>query len=223
MQFGLSRLLPRRFLIDLLRYYATGDAVARVAGGVGLHVIRFRMNHDCGASVGEERVRAVRESDVFVLDACVRFSFHIHREVQHVSGMVAFGILQPVLLTVGIEVWACGLEIGSIALGILMKVDGMLAGWKVVQVELKRHARSLLRQRDSADVLALSVFDFDFGFGQAGKSRYKQDKVKSDEGQTEVLHAGNYKTYIGVWPLPRIFPHADFFGQRTCPVLTCRA
>jgi hypothetical protein len=51
--------------------------------------------------------------------------------------VVAFGILQPVLLALGIKVRAGRLEIGGIALGVLMDVDAVLAGWKIVQAELE--------------------------------------------------------------------------------------
>jgi hypothetical protein len=50
---------------------------------------------------------------------------------------MAFGILEAVLLALGIEVRAGGFEVGRIALRILMKVDGVLAGRQVVKMKLE--------------------------------------------------------------------------------------
>jgi len=168
-QFGLSRLLPRLFLIDLLRDYAAGDAVAGVSGGISFHVVSFGVNDDCGASVGEERVRAVGEGYVFVLDARGCLSFCIHGEVQHITGMMAFGIFQSVLFAIGIEVRAGRLEIGGIALWVLMKMDGVLAERKIVQLQLEGNTRAFWRQSDGADVFPLGILEVDFGLGGAGK------------------------------------------------------
>ena len=121
----------------LLRDYAAGYAVAGVAGGIGLHVVGFGVNDDCGAAVAEERVGAVAESYVFVIEFRGSFAFGVDGEVQHVAGVMAFGILQAVLLGVGIEMRAGGFEVGGIALGILMKVDSVLAGWEAVQAKLE--------------------------------------------------------------------------------------
>lgn len=46
-------------LLVLLCDYAAGYAVAGVAGGIGLHVVGFGVDDDCGAAVAEERVRAI--------------------------------------------------------------------------------------------------------------------------------------------------------------------
>jgi hypothetical protein len=83
---------------------------------------------------------------------------------------MAFGVLQAVLLGVGIEMRARGFEVGSIALGVLMEVDGVLTGRKIVKVKLETDSGSLLPEHDGAYVLALGVLDCDFGFGCAGES-----------------------------------------------------
>ena len=49
-----------------------------------------------------------------------------------------------------------------------MKVDGVLAGRKIVKVELESDPWSLLPQDDCAYGLALGVFEFDYGFRCAG-------------------------------------------------------
>jgi len=124
----------------LLRDYAAGDAVAGVAGGIGLHVVGFGVDDDRGAAVAEEGMRAVAESYVFVLQGRVGFAFHVDGEVQHVAGVVAFGIIESVLLAIGIEMRAGGFEVGRIALRVLVEVDGVLAGRQVVKMKLEGNA-----------------------------------------------------------------------------------
>ena len=60
---------------------------------------------------------------------------------------MAFGILQAVLLVVGIEMRAGGFEVGAIALGILMEVDGVFARRKTVEVKLEVGASGSCSQR----------------------------------------------------------------------------
>ena len=100
-------------------------------------VVGFGVDDDRGAAVAEERVGVVAESYVFVLQFAIGFAFGVDGEVRHVAGVVAFGILQAVLFAVGIEMRAGGFEVGGIALGILMEVDGVLAGRKTVKMKLE--------------------------------------------------------------------------------------
>ena len=137
------------------------------------------MDDDGSAAVAEERVGAIAESYVFVLEFRVGFAFGIDGEVLHVAGVMAFGILQAVLLGVGIEMRAGGFEVGGIALGVLMKVDAMFAGREIVKAELEADPRSLLPQNDRADIFALGVLDVDLGFGCAGKSEIKKSGNRS--------------------------------------------
>ena len=154
---------------NLLRDYAAGDAVAGSAGGIGLIVVGFGVDDDGSAAVAEERVGSLTESYVCVLKFRIGLAFRIHSEVLHVTGVVAFGIVESMLFAFGIEMAAGRLEVGRIALGGLMKVDGVLAGWEIVKLKLKRGACSLLPQDDGADILTLRVLKFDFGFGGAGQ------------------------------------------------------
>src|SRR5580698_2903335 len=128
----------------LLCDHAAGYAVAGVAGGIGLHVVGFGVDDDRGPAVAEERVRALAESYVFILKSSVGFTFHVDGEVLHVTGVVAIGIIEAVLLSVGIEMRAGGLEIGSVALGTLMKMEGVLARRKSVKLKLEADAGLLL-------------------------------------------------------------------------------
>src|ERR1700722_3241766 len=88
-------------------------------------------------------------------------------EVFHITGVVTVAIIETVLLAIGIEVSTGGFEVGAFALRDLMKVDGVFSGREIVEFELERDARSLIPQDDITDVFALSIFEFDFGFGYA--------------------------------------------------------
>src|SRR5207247_4804404 len=90
-------------------------------------------------------------------------------------GVVAFGILQSVLFIIGIEMRAGRLEIGWIALRILVDVDGMFSRWQIVQVEPDHHALFALIHNRRTYALALRVLQFDRNFGSAGE-RYSDNR-----------------------------------------------
>jgi hypothetical protein len=179
-----------RSTAGLLGDYAAGYAVAGVAGRIGLHVVGFGVDYDRGAAIAEERVRAVPESYVFILKSGAGFAFHVDGEVLHVAGVVAFGIIEAVLLSVRIKMRAGRFEIGSIALGVLMKVDGVLARRKIVKLKLEADARAFLPEGDRAYGFALSVLDFDFSFGGAGKRGDGEQGCDGDEGKRLMFHVG---------------------------------
>ncbi len=85
-------------------------------------------------------MRAVAEGYVFVLDGRIGFAFHVNDEVLHVTGVVAFRIVESVLLAIRIEMRAGGFEVWRIALGTLMEVDGVLAGRQIVEMKLEGNA-----------------------------------------------------------------------------------
>ena len=123
-------------LRELFCDHTTGDAIAGVAGGIGLHIVGFRVDYDRRPAIAEERVGVRAEVYVFILQFRVGLAFGVYREVQHVAGVMAFGALQAVLLALGVKVRTCGFKIRPIALRRLMKVDAVLAGRKIVQVKL---------------------------------------------------------------------------------------
>src|SRR5271165_1061796 len=117
---------------------AAGDTPPRIAGGVRLHVVGLLVDHDGGAPVGEDGVggRGVK-AHVLVHQGYGDLAVGLHGQVLgHVAIVVTVGILVSVLLGCGVEVSAGGLEVGWIALGVLVNVDGVLAGRKVLQVDL---------------------------------------------------------------------------------------
>lgn len=126
------------------------------------------------------------ESYVFIFDLRVGFALGIDGEVFHITGVVAFRIIESVLLAFGIEMWAGGLEIRRFALRLLMEMDGVLAGRKIVEMQLEGDGRSVLRDENAAYIFALGVFEFDFGFGGAGKRGGNQN---GDEEEPWIFHA----------------------------------
>jgi hypothetical protein len=147
------------------------------------------VDDDRSASVAEERVGVGAESYVFVLDLRIGFALGIDGEVFHVAGVMTFGIIEAMLLAFGIEMRTGGFEIRRIAFWILVEVNGVLAGGKAVKMQLEGDGCSLLPHENGAYVLALGIFEFDFGFGGAGKRGGNQD---SDEEEPWMFHAGNY-------------------------------
>ena len=74
------------------------------------------MNHQGRTAIAEQGMTVVAEGYVFVHNPEFSFAFGVYREVVHVAGMVAIGILQAVLLSVWIEVRTSRLEVRRIAL-----------------------------------------------------------------------------------------------------------
>jgi len=94
-------------------------------------------------------------------------------EIFHVSGMRSLGILQTVMFFVGIEVAAGGSESRRLALGVLMDVDSMFAGRKILQIQLDLDTVGLASaKRCDSDAFPLGVFQFDLG--GSGKDRDRQ-------------------------------------------------
>jgi hypothetical protein len=182
--------------LDLLCDRAAGDAVAGVAGGIGLHVVGFGVDDDAGAAVAEQGMAiGAFVGDVFVHEAEFGLAFGVDGEVVHVAGVMAFGILQSVLFGVGIEVRAGGFEVGGFALGILVNVNGVFAGRKIMEVELEAGASCVIPNKDRAYGFALSVLEFDFSFGCAGKSENCQSDDRGERGKGYRFHAGNYSQF----------------------------
>ena len=163
---------------SLLRDHAAGDAVAGVAGGIGFVVVGFGVDDDRGAAVAEQRVLAV-EGHVQVLNGCTGAAFCVDDEVLHIASVVAFRIIESVLLAFRIEMGTGRFKIRGIALGVLMKVDSVFAGRQIVKHEFEADARTVWHDDDRSYILALGVLDVDLGFGCAGKSENHQRDNRS--------------------------------------------
>ena len=100
--FKLCDLTPNHLFLD----HATGNAVSSVPRRIGLHIVRLGMNHQGGATITEQRVAVVPQGDIFVQHFELGAALRVHREIVHIAGMVAFGILQAMLFSIGIEMRA---------------------------------------------------------------------------------------------------------------------
>ena len=105
--------------------HPTRDAIAGVSGGVRLVIVGLGMNHNCSA-FAEKGMRAVLQCDVAILkmDLLGR-AIGAHGEVFHITGMVALGILESVLLSFWVEMSTRGFKVGAFALRNLMEMDGV--------------------------------------------------------------------------------------------------
>ena len=122
------------------RNHATRDALTRIARGICLHVVRFGMNHQCGAAITEEGIRIAAQVYVWIGNRGLRRAVRRDRDVLHVTGVMAFRVLQAMLLPLWIKVWACGLEVRRIAFCVLMKMDSMFSGRQILSVQLNGYS-----------------------------------------------------------------------------------
>jgi hypothetical protein len=60
-----------------------------------------------------------------------------------------------------------------------VNVNGVFAGGQVMEVELEAGASCVIPNKDRANGFALSVLEFDLGFGCAGKSENCQSDDRS--------------------------------------------
>ena len=142
-QIGNSKDIAER-RCGLLCDRAASDAISRIAGRIGLHVISFGVNHQCGSAIAEERVAAAVEIHVLIQNCSFGAAVTINSEVVHITGVMTFGVHEAVLLVIRIKVRTNRLEIGRRAGRVLMKVDGVLARRKAMQVKPNRNAGILL-------------------------------------------------------------------------------
>ena len=97
------------------------------------------------------------EHDVLILHRRLRGAVRFDREIRHVAGVVAIGVIEPVLLAGGIEVPAGRLEVGRIAHGVLVEVHRMFAGRQVLERQLHFHALSLGDNGCGPDAVTFSI------------------------------------------------------------------
>ena len=92
----------------------------------------------------------------------------------HIAGVRAFGVLEAVMLLVGVKMAARRGKGRRLALGGRMDVHRMFSGRQVLEVQLDSHAGTAfsIRQRGHADALAFGVLQIHFhrlvGANQSG-------------------------------------------------------
>ena len=118
---------------------------------------------------------------------------------------MTFWIFQAVLLAIGIEMRPRRFEVRSFALGVLMKVNGVVAGRQILQIDIHFHpTRLLFRQSDSAYALALSVIEVNHSLGQARGGESSQSQRESKSKREGVFHGRDYSQIGEFVPWPRI-------------------
>ena len=124
-------------LIGHLRLFfncAAGDSCSGVTGWIGLHIVRLLVNHQSGATVGEQGVGSLAESDVGIHDGGLGGSFSGDSEVLHVTSVRPFGVLEAMVLLFGVEMASGGRKCGRLAGGVLMKVKRMFTWRQAMQI-----------------------------------------------------------------------------------------
>ena len=107
-------------------------------------------------------MRAVAEGEIAHCKPHLRVALRIDCDVSHVAGVMAFGIIESVLLAVGIEVRACGFEVRAIAFRILMKVNPVFTGRQTMQFEVDPEKMvGLLPKNGPTNAVALGILKFD--------------------------------------------------------------
>ena len=96
--------------------------------GVGVEYVLLVTAGGLRRHVCVQRFRQIHRSAGFAVCA--------DREIGIVAVVVALGILQSMLLAIGIEMGSRGLEVRGIALRVLMKVDGMYARRQILEIDL---------------------------------------------------------------------------------------
>ncbi len=135
---------------------------------------------------------AVRKGHVVVLKSdAIGLALSVDGEVLHVPGVVTVGTIEPVFLALRIEVPSGRFEVRTFALGNLVKVDGVLSGRQVVQVQFDPDTRSLLPQGSRTNVLSLCIDEshFELNLGLSCASERHSSYSEKSEGETsEPLH-----------------------------------
>ena len=103
-----------------------------------------------------------------------------------ITGVRALGVFEPVFLVLGVEMPARRLEVGTGADPFLMKVNPVLSGREVLNVEVDLYAVLGGDQSRGADLLALGVVNLDQdglgGGGLSGRGQQTSEQEKGTEG-----------------------------------------
>src|SRR6476660_7443976 len=111
---------------ESLRDHAARHPIPRAARWVGLVVVRFRVNHN-RRTVGQERVRAVLERDLGVLQLSFSLAIGSDREILYVARVMSVRIIEPVFLVLRVEMTTGRLEIRPFAFGDLVAMNCVLS------------------------------------------------------------------------------------------------
>src|SRR5713226_2323471 len=126
------------------------------------------------------------ERDILTHGTEMCLAVRANREVGVVTGVMAFRIFQSMLLSVRVEMRPRRLEVGGVALRVLMKVDGMFAGGQILEIEFHPYSRSGFPQNRGAHNLALGVLELNQNLGRT--RRCERDHEQSEREQASGFH-----------------------------------
>lgn len=178
-------------LMQLFRDGAARDSVTGSASGVRLHVVGLGVDDQGGTATGEDGVIAIAHVHTRIGDGRLRLALRIDFEVRHVASVWPVGIIEAVMLLVGIEMRASAGE-RRFALGVLMDVQGVFARGQVHQIQLDADAGAALDLGDDggADGLSCRVAQLD-GDGFGGSEGRRGEENSGAEGTKREGRHGN--------------------------------
>jgi len=119
------------------------------------------MNHQGRSAIAEHGVIVAPGIHVLVLNRGLRCPVSLDGEVRHVACVMSFWTLEAMLLPIRIEVSAGRLKIGSLTLCVLMNMHGVLAGRKILYIQVDTHAGLAPFHGGAPDAFSLGVLEFD--------------------------------------------------------------
>src|SRR5262245_7544123 len=166
---------------------AAGDAGAAVAGGIGLLVVRLRVDHEAGAALAEERPRHATLDGHGLSDRieapAARRADH---EIREITRMGAVRIEASVLAPCGIEVRPGGDEVRRIASTHRVHVQALRTRGQAGDRNLDPYAVRTLRQSRGRDLLTALVPEHGLrteGWIDGGRGAATEEEDGAQQGQ----------------------------------------
>src|SRR5690606_39172921 len=94
------------------------------------------------------------------LHICYDLSVGAYFEIRQVSAMEAFRIIEAVLHSRRIEMFACRFEVRGIALAELMDMESVFSRRELFRFQVNMHSIGFLRELRFADLLARGIDDW---------------------------------------------------------------
>src|SRR4051812_28668595 len=177
----------------LLADDAAGDAIARVAGRVGLQVVDAGV-HDQRRFDAHPHVR--RE------DGRLGGTVLENGEVVHVAGVRSLGILQSVFLAIWVVVAAGRCERRTFTARRLVEMNRVAARRQVLEIERERDTTVLRREDRGAHGLTLAIFQLD-GCGALLRGDVEDaESTNKDNRGNESVHTRLCRVVTTLSPQP---------------------
>ena len=118
------------------------------------------MNHQRRSAIAEYGMGVAPGVYVLVRNAGFGRPVGLDGEILHVARVMSFRILEAMLLPIRIEVSPGGFEIGTLTLCVLMDMHGVLAGRKILQVQVDLYPGLIPFHGGGANAFSLGVLEF---------------------------------------------------------------